>query len=114
LENNGVGNIGLATDLPQRNKINGIIYSNYDFLRGLSPGDIIRSAEKSVKTIVRNSFAKIGLVIAPSKVTDFSVTFRDKPEKVSINLTVRRDTPLLIRGVPLDRQDVGLRAEPAG
>jgi uncharacterized hydrophobic protein (TIGR00271 family) len=59
----------------------------------LSPGDMIRSAEKSVKTIVRNSFAKIDLVIAPSKVTGFSVTFRDKSDKVSINLTVRRDTP---------------------
>jgi uncharacterized hydrophobic protein (TIGR00271 family) len=59
-----------------------------------SPGDLLRSAEESVKTIAGQSTGKIERIMAPSKVTDFSVTFHDKPGKVSINLTVLRDTPL--------------------
>jgi uncharacterized hydrophobic protein (TIGR00271 family) len=59
-----------------------------------SPGDLLRNAEESVKTIAGQCTGNIERIMAPSKVTDFSVTFHDKPGKVSINLTVRRDTPL--------------------
>jgi uncharacterized hydrophobic protein (TIGR00271 family) len=58
-----------------------------------SPGEMIGSAEDNVKTVIRNSNEKIDRIIAPSKVTDFSVTFHNKSERVSINLTLRRDTP---------------------
>jgi uncharacterized hydrophobic protein (TIGR00271 family) len=58
-----------------------------------SPGDMVRSAEESVRAVARHAGERIDRIIAPSKIAGFSMTFSDKSERVPINLTVRRDAP---------------------
>jgi uncharacterized hydrophobic protein (TIGR00271 family) len=58
-----------------------------------SPGDMVRSAGESVRSVARHAGERIDRIIAPSKITGFSMTFSDKPDKVSIRLTVRQDAP---------------------
>lgn len=58
------------------------------------PGEILRSSGQSVIAVVRQSAAKVDGVIAPSRISDFSVGFSDKSPDVAILLKIRRDTPL--------------------
>lgn len=58
------------------------------------PGEIIRSSAQSAIAVVKQSAVKVDTIIAPSRISDFSVGFNDKSAAVSILLEIRRDTPL--------------------
>jgi uncharacterized hydrophobic protein (TIGR00271 family) len=58
-----------------------------------SPGDITRDTVENVKKISGYTREKIDRLIAPSTITDFSVTMTDSSDRVSMNLSIQRDSP---------------------
>jgi uncharacterized hydrophobic protein (TIGR00271 family) len=58
------------------------------------PGEVLRASRESVISIARQSSDKLEKIIAPSSVADLSVGFRDKSFGISVDLKIRRDSPM--------------------
>lgn len=58
-----------------------------------SPADMIRQTSENVKTIAGQTSERINSLIAPSRITDFSITLHDRSDKITVNLAILRDTP---------------------
>jgi uncharacterized hydrophobic protein (TIGR00271 family) len=56
--------------------------------------DVIKTSRDSVIAVVRQSSEKIEKIISPSTITDFTVGFHDKTFTVSIDMKIKRDTPV--------------------
>ena len=59
-----------------------------------TPGEVVRDSGERVRSVLRTWLQKTDKIIAPSKVTDFTVGFSNRSAAVLINLKIRRDTPL--------------------
>lgn len=58
------------------------------------PTEVIKASRDSAISAIRQSSEKVGKIIAPSSVADFTVSFHDKTFTVSIAMKIRRDTPV--------------------
>lgn len=58
------------------------------------PSEVIRRSRDSIISVVRQSTEKIDRIISPSTIADFYVGFHDKTLKVSINMKIKKDSPL--------------------
>jgi uncharacterized hydrophobic protein (TIGR00271 family) len=58
-----------------------------------SPADMIRETAENVKTIAGRTSERINSIIAPSRITDFSITLHERADKITVNLAILRDKP---------------------